>query len=107
MQRIESEGVEMKWYTQNIPQLNTANNEFFSFKKNIKAISVIGIENIQSYLPCMVRIYLDGNTYECLVGKIIYFPDNRYVENIAVNVLYVGGSEYPTKATIIYQYDEN
>jgi len=96
-----------KWYTENIPQTNPASGEYLPFKRNIKAISVIGIENIQSYLPAMVRIYLDGTTYDCLVGKIIYFPDNRYIERIAVNVLYIGGSEYPTKATIIYTFDEN
>jgi len=97
----------MKWYTENIPAMNPANGELFAFKKNVKAISVIGIENIQAYLPAVVRIYLDNTTYDCLVGKIIYFPDNRYVERICVNVLYTGGSEYSTKATIIYQYDEN
>jgi len=96
-----------KWYVENIPQVDPANNNFYSFKKNIKAISVIGIENIQSYIPPVVKIYLDKNFYFCNLGNVIYFPDNRYVENLAINVLYVGGTEFNTKATIIYQTQEN
>jgi hypothetical protein len=107
MQRIEREGEMSKWYTENIPQCDTANNQFYSFKKNVKALSVIGIESIQAYFPPMVRIHIDNIYFDCLVGKIIYFPDNRFIENIAINVLYYGGVEIPTKATIIFTYDEN
>jgi hypothetical protein len=99
--------VNNKWYVENIPQVDPANNQYYSIKKNIKAISVIGIENLQPYFATVLKIYLDQNVYFCAIGNVVYFPDNRYVEQIAVNVLYFGGSEYPTKATIIYQTQEN
>jgi hypothetical protein len=93
----------MNWYVENIPLTNPFNKEFYPFKRNVKAISVIGIEYLQAYMTPVVKIYIDENIYFALLGKVIYFPDSRYIENIGVCGLYIGGTEYYTKATIIYQ----